>query len=508
MLLGNVLGLVLGAGRDIVLAARFGATEQTDAYFLAFTVPNLVWLSMLSALMASFIPSYSDVEARQGRDGADRFARGVGRVLIALFLPISLLYALGLPWLLDAIGRGAPDSVVDRGVELGYLMAPIVVISVVSSLLASLLYLHDHFALPALGQGLISGIVIAAVFLLRPLGIEAVAVGTLIGFVLKLSLEYFVLCRLNPSYRRPWTAVAGPFGPDVWPALRLLVLALVGFNLIGQGTQLLERTYASHLETGAITALQYATKLGWVPLQFASAIAVALLPALARHAVTTDELASPRQLTTGVAVVTIVTFPAAFALLILADPLTTLVYERQAFGEAEALLTVEALQGYAWGLPAVAASLVLWNVLYAWRDMKTPILISSVALAGYALLNGPLGLGDRVFGVALANALTSILMLGGILIALRVKGGSAALEPIARRLGAVTVAALVTLALPAAIGRLAIERGTGDLDSVVSRVALVAVAALLYAATIWRTALDDGVILRTVRRYAGRLIGA
>lgn len=501
VLIGNGLGLALGAGRDVILAARFGATEETDAYFLAFTVPNLVWQSMLVALMASFIPSYSAVEAESGRREADRFARGMLRLLGIAFIPLTALYALASPWLLGALGSGSPQSTIDRATELSYIMAPLVVVSVISSLLSSLLYAHDHYALPALGQGIVSGVLIVCILGLSSYGITSVAIGTLIGFMVKFGLEIVVLCRINPSYRQFWV---GTIGPNVWRAVRLLILALVGFNLVGQGTQVLERSYASHLEPGAITALQYATKLGWVPLQFASAIAVALLPPLSRHAVSSDAVGSPHQLTTGVGLVTIVTIPAAFALLILADPITTLVYTRQAFGEAETSLTIQALQGYAWGLPAVAASLVLWNVLYARRDMTTPILISAVALMGYALLNSGFGLRESVFGVALANGLTSAITLIGIVVALRVKGGDAAVRPVVDRLAGVAKVAVICLALPVAIAW-GIDRGVGDLDRGLTRLALVVVTIALYAAVIWQQRLDDGVVLRASRRLFGRV---
>jgi putative peptidoglycan lipid II flippase len=503
VLIGNGLGLVLGAGRDIILAARFGATEETDAYFLAFTVPNLVWQSMLAALMASFIPSYSQVEARAGRREADRFARGVLRVLTLVFLPLTAAYAVAAPWLFRALGD-YPQTTLDQATELSYIMAPLLAVSALSSLLSSLLYAHDHYALPALGQGLISGVLIVCILALDSFGITSVAVGTLVGFLLKFGLEIALLCRLNPSYRRFWV---GTVGPHVWGALRLLVLALIGFNLVGQGTQLLERAYASNLDEGSLTALQYATKLGWVPLQFASAIAVALLPPLSRHAVATEETAveSPRQLTTGVGLVTLVTIPAAFALLLLADPITGAVYTRQAFGDAEARLTSEALQGYAWGLPAVAASLVLWNVLYARRDMKTPVLIGAVALAGYALLNSVLGLRESLFGLALSNALTSAVTLAGILIALRLKGGAAAVRPVGRRLLAVARVALLCLALPTAVAWL-LDRALLDLDGDPQRVAFVAATLLLYAAAVRREDLDDGVVVRAARRFAARLL--
>ncbi len=504
VLIGNGLGLALGAGRDIILAARFGANAQTDAYNLAFTIPNLVWLSMLSALMAAVIPSYSRVEADEGRAAADRFALGVLRVLAIVFVPLALLYALFLPRLLAALGPGSSDATIKQATTLGYIMAPLLVVTVLSSLLVSLLYLHDQFALPSLGQGLVSGVLIVSIVAFGSNDIITVAIGTLVGFLLKFGLEIVLLCRVNPSYRRPWD---GLIGPSVWHALRLLGLALVGFNLVGQGTQLLERTFASHLDDGAISALQYATRLGWVPLQFASAIGVALLPALSRHAVSADALESPRQLTIGVGIVTIVTVPAAFALLILADPLTTFVYTRQAFGAAETRLTFEALQGYAWGLPAVAASLVLWNVLYARRDMKPAVLISAIALAVYVLLNVA-GLRESILGVALSNSLTSIVMLTGILIALRTRGGATIVAPVTDRLLAIARVSLLCYALPTAIAwaaqRAVAAQTTLSLDGTISRLLFVAVTSGFFGFMVWREGLDDGVVLRTAQRYSGK----
>ena len=197
---GTMAGVALGFARDVSLSAKFGTTFQSDAYFLAFALPTFVWLSMSTVLQSVFIPLYASLEVRSGVDDARAFARGGILFLSAAFGALALVYAVATPQLLQLFDRGRTDQTYLLAVKLSHVMAPILVLSVLSSLFSCLLYLNGQYLLPAFASSLLNGAILVGVFY-PGASISAVAVGTVAGFLLQVLVFFVALCLNDHSYR-------------------------------------------------------------------------------------------------------------------------------------------------------------------------------------------------------------------------------------------------------------------------------------------------------------------
>jgi putative peptidoglycan lipid II flippase len=404
-LLSRILGLI----RDIVVARFFGAGMATDAFFVAFRIPNLLRrLLAEGSLTIAFIPVFSEYLTQKSRKDAFELARAVLYLLSLILAVVTVLGIFLSPWIvrLQAWGFGASGPKYDLTVLLTRITFPYIFLVSIVAFFMGILNCLRHFAAPAaapifLNLGIIASTLWISPFFSQP--IIGVAIGVLIGGVLQVLLQLPWLVQKGVSLRPCWM----PEHPAV-KRIGILILPAIYGSAIYQLNQFIGTLLASFLPQGSVSWLYYADRLVQFPLGvFAIAISTAALPSLSKQVAEKDMSEFRETLSHSVRLTLFITIPAMAGMMVLGKPIIQVFFQRGAFGPLSTVMTERALFYYTLGLWAFSVNRVLVSAFYAFQDTKTPARIATIALlanVGFSLiLMGPLKHG----GLALATSLAS-----------------------------------------------------------------------------------------------------
>lgn len=401
-LMSRCTGLI----RDIVIATMFGAGFGTDAFFVAFTIPNLLRRFFAEgSLTAAFVPVFSGVRHHGGDADAVRVARQCWSLLLAVMAVVTAVGILCAPWIVNLVGHGfgsVPGKML-LTIELTRIMFPYIFFVSLLALATGILNVYGHFFIPALTPVLLNlSIICSALFLggFFTLPIEALAWGVVVGGVLQLCVTMPVLRRFGFSLTPVWRI-------DHPAVKRIAVLMLPGIAgvAIYQINVVVTRLLASFLEQGSVSYLYYSQRLFEFPQGiFIASLAQALLPGMSRSAAARNEGELLGSLQHALSLIFIITIPAALGLALCAEALFSQLFMRGAFDFTDVNNTATALIAYAPGLVFVGVSRVIVPLFHAWEDTRTPVLVSFWTLVVNAV--GGLVLMQYFTYVGLAAALT------------------------------------------------------------------------------------------------------
>ena len=500
---------ILGLVREQVLAALFGAGDQMDAYFVAFRIPNLVRdLFAEGAMSAAFVPTFTRHLTLHGKQDAWRLGNNV---LNALMLVTGVTVALGMVFVRPLVSLYAHnfESVpgkLELTTQLARVMMPFLTLAAIAAAVMGMLNSLRHYFLPALAPATFNIIAIAFALFLTPvmpaLGlprIMAVAVAVTVGGLTQIGLQWPSLHREGFRYR--------PVLDFTDPGLRR-VLLLMGPGTIGlAATQLnlfVSTLLASNQGTGAVSWLQYAFRIMYLPLGlFGVSIATVVLPAAARHAAVKDTAAIRDTVRRGLSLMLFVNIPAACGLLLLSTEIVRLLLERGHFTPADTTATAAALRLYAVGLVGYSTTRIASPVFYALGRSRVPVALSMVSVTVNFVLSlllvrvlGFTGLALSTSIAALVNASMCVALLRGPLNGV---GGRALMFALGKVLVAsAAMIAAVTLtrwALPSSATHVGTLRQAGSLLMMIA----VGVAALMGSAHLLRIEELD-VVASAIRR--------
>ena len=417
------LSRILGFVRDAVIAWLLGAGFSSDAFIAAFRIPNLVRrLFAEGSLSAAFIPKFADCMVNKGQGEAFDLARSAFKLLGIVLMALVIGGILFAPWIARVIAPGFAADKLSLTVNLTRLMFPYLFFAGMLALCMGILNVLGHFAAPALAPVLLNITIIGSVFFLSPhlkRPVVGIALGVLIGGFLQLVLQLPVLRRLGFRFwsgaklKHPELKKMALFVPGI-----LLGSAVYQINII-VGTLL-----GSLLAEGSVTFLYFADRLVQFPLGiFAMAAATAVLPSLSRQAAArqVDELRDT--FSQALKLVFFISIPAMVGLIVLREPIVTLIFQRGEFDASASRLTAQAVLYYSVGLWAFSAVRILAATFFALQDIRTPVLTAVISIVANFILGlilmKPLAHG----GLALATSLASILNLGLLVRAIRAKLG-------------------------------------------------------------------------------------
>ncbi len=423
---------VTGLVRDLLIAATFGASAMTDAYNVAFRIPNMFRrLFAEGAFSQAFVPVLGSTLAQQGEVATRAL---VDRVATVLSWALALTCALGVlaaPLLVWALASGLQQN--PRGFEAAVFMTrwmfPYLGLISLAGMAAGVLNTWRRFAVPAASPVLLNVAMIGAAWLGAPwfksLGIEpvyALGGGVMLGGLLQLGVQIPALARIGMLTRIGvrWSAVKAAWSdPASQRVMRLMVPALFGVG-VSYLSVLINTQIASHLITGSVTWLSNADRLMEFPTEMLGvALGVVLMPRLAAAKATEDSAAYSSMLDWGLRLVLLLAVPCAVALLTFSLPLVATLFHYGAYTAADVRQTSMALVGYGVGLLGLVAIKVLAPGYYASQDIRTPVRIAVVVLVLTQLLNLLLVPRLQVAGLALSTGLGALInalwLLGGLL---------------------------------------------------------------------------------------------
>ena len=379
----SILARLVGFVREQAIAAQFGTSMATDAYVVAYTIANIVYLIIGGALATVFIPVFAAYLPKAGdkekpgvgsekATSAWKLASTVFNLTTLVLGTITLLGILASPVLVRLIAPGFEEEAALLTTQLTRIMFPITVLYGLSMLAGVTLNSLQHFAVPALGSVVFSLTVLASVFTLGSVwGIVGLAAGTVLATGLQVLIQVPVLRRKGMQYF-PRLDLKHPGLREIGMLMGPVLLG----NTIAQAYVFIERILASGLAEGSIAALNFANKLTLLPFNlFALAINIAIFPTMSAHAANRDLPALRKTTFSGLKLVALLTLPAMALLMALAEPVVRVVFERGAFDAHSTEMTTLALNFYLLGLFALGAYNVLNRAFYALHDTRTPVII-------------------------------------------------------------------------------------------------------------------------------------
>jgi len=462
----TLLSRTLGYIRDAVIAWYFGAGLNSDAFIAAFRIPNLLRkLLGEGSISNAFVPVLTDYLAKDGKVEAFRLARSALWVFSVILAVVSICGIILSPLIVKLIAPGFMDSPgkVALTIVLTRIMFPYIFFIGLVALCMGILNVFGHFATPALAPVLLNLSMISSVFFLCPHFSQPVlglAIGVMIGGGLQLALQLPAMIRQGFIFRQE----ASIFHPGLKKIGRLLPPVIIG-GAVYQINVLVGTLLGSFLQEGRVTVLYFADRLVQFPLGiFAIAAATAVLPSLSRQAASNDTAAFKDTFNYCIRLTLFLTIPSMVGLIILREPIITLLFQRGEFSLQAVRLTARALLYYAIGLWAFAAVRIVSATFFALKDTRTPVVMATVSIAaniglGIGLMK-PLDHG----GLALATTLASVLNLGLLVYALRKKLGSLGWTRIAQSAAKTLGSAAIMGAVVWAVARLLIPTEGGALS--------------------------------------------
>lgn len=407
------LSRILGLVRDILIANFFGSGMSADAFFVAFRIPNLLRrLFAEGSLIVSFIPVFTEYLQNKSKEDAFLLARVVLTFLVCIVTVITILGIILSPLIVRVIapGFGGMSEKYALTVLLTRIMFPYIFLVSLLAFFMGILNSLKHFAAPAIAPIFLNLSMIAVLIFIVPYmrtPTIGLALGVIVGGVIQMALQIPFLMNKGLSFAPKWNIRH--------PALKkigMLMLPTIFGSAIYQINQLIGTLLASLLREGSVSYLYYADRLVQFPLGvFAIAISTAVLPSLSREAAQGDIYRLKQTLSHALRLTMFITIPAMVGLIVLRQPIITLLFQRGAFTSFTTTMTAQALLYYSVGLWAFAGLRVFVSAFYSLQDTRTPVKVAVVAMianiAFSLALMGPLKHG----GLALALSLASTLQL-------------------------------------------------------------------------------------------------
>jgi putative peptidoglycan lipid II flippase len=407
---------VLGFARDMIVALIFGAGPVTDAFFVAFRIPNILRrLLAEGGLATAVIPVFSDYAVNRSREALLGMLRAVLAAALLVLGVTAILGVIGAPWVLGVIAPGFSDPAQrELAILLTRVMFPYLILVGLAALAMGVLNSQGRFFAAALGPAVLNLGMIACVLLLaRRLDppIVALAIGVLIGGAGQLLVQVPGLRALGLLVR--------PSGelhhPAVIRVARLLLPAVFGLAAV-QVMVFVNTLLASLLPAGSISFLYYADRVMEFPLGiFGIALASASLPAMSRQAAVGDMPGVAGTLNFALRLAVYVSAPATVGLVVLAGPITRVLFERGRFGPEDTAATAVALVWYAAGLVGFAGARIAAQAFYAIAEPATAVRLGATAIVVNVAAAWGLMLVMGHAGLAAASALGAYVNLLGLL---------------------------------------------------------------------------------------------
>lgn len=445
----TMLSRVLGLVREQLFAVLLGATKFADAFIVAFRIPNLLRdLFAEGALSQAFVPTFKSALRRGGTEAAYRLGNRVAGTLLAVIGTLTIIAAAGAPEIVQVMAGDFADTSgkFDLTVVLTRIMLPFLAMVSLAAVAMGMLNAQGRYVTPALAPATFNLVCIAIGLGLWGLGLDGtkVAMGwaaaTLLGGMAQLAIQIPAL------WRQGWRPRLGLDltlrDPDVRRVAMLMIPAIAGLAAV-QVNVFVNTIFATQ-EAGAAAWLNYAFRFLQLPIGvFGIAIATVSTTRYADAAAEGNRPRMAKQLGEGLRLVAFLTVPATVGLVVLAEPIISLIYQHGRFGSEDTRATVAALELYSLGLVAYAGVKVVAPSFYAASLSRLPMLASVGAVIGNLALNLTLHpfYGYRV--LALGTALAATLNFGILYIAFHRRISPLPHRALLGHLGRVTLAATI-----------------------------------------------------------------
>ncbi|MGY5267769.1 murein biosynthesis integral membrane protein MurJ [Paraclostridium bifermentans] len=446
LMAATLIAKILGFGRELALASAYGASGTSDAFLVAMNIPAVIFSAIGTSLGTAFIPLYCDLEAKQGKKASLRFSNNVLNIVVLLCLITSLVGVVFTEPIVKLFAVGFKGETLTQAIYFTRVLILGMAFLGMSYIMMAFLQVKENFVIPGLMSVPYNMLIIISIFLSVTINPNLLPWGTLIGLSLQFIFQYPFARKKGFKYR-PYINLKDEY-------LKRM-LWLIGPVLIGvavtQVNSIVDRTIASTLVEGSISALNYATKLNqFVMGMFIVSISSVIYPMLSKLSTENNKKKFKESIVTAINVVTLIIIPISVGAIILAEPIVKLLFQRGEFDARATQMTAIALIFYSIGMLGFGLRDILGKIFYSLQDTKTPMINGIIAMVLNIVLNlafvkyTNMGLG----GLAFATSISSLVTIALLSVSLRRKigafGGKKIISVLIKSIIAALLMALVT----------------------------------------------------------------
>lgn len=412
---------LLGFIREMLIASKFGSGMETDTYLIALTATSLITSLIGTALNTTMIPILSEIESKEGKKGKIEHTNNILNIVFILSILLVLVGWIISPIIIKILAKGFAGEQFDLAVKLMRIGLPVMIFSGIVNIFRGLLQSEMMFTESAAANFPFNfTYIFFLLFLSSKFGIKGLMVTSVLAVGTQILIQIPGMKKMG--YRYKWEFDLKD--TYIRKILILTVPVLVGVA-IDEINVIVDRTLASNLAVGSISALNFGNRLKSLILGiFIAAITTVIFPMLANESNTDNYDSMKRIMGYGINVILLITVPATIGLIVLAEPIVQIAFERGAFDATATLMTSQALIFYAIGIVPIALRALLTRVYYSLQDTKTPMVNGAISVVFNIILNIILVKFMGHTGLALATSIATTIATVLLLYGLKKKIGS------------------------------------------------------------------------------------
>ncbi|MBB6454544.1 putative peptidoglycan lipid II flippase [Salirhabdus euzebyi] len=400
-----IIGKLLGFVREITIASNFGISPETDAYNLAMTINIVIMAIAGTALSTGMVPVLSDIKSTRSLELQNKYLSNISNIIILTTGIFALLIIIIAPYIVEILGSGFTNEQKVLAVELTRIGTPIIVFVLTSTAFSAFLNSREVFGIPAIAGVLNNIIFIVLLFFLKINGVTGLMKVASFAYFCQVLFIIFYLPKQNYKHKM----IVDFKDKNMIKTISIMIPIIMG-AAVQQINVLIDKMIATSLTPGSISALNYANILNLTILTvFIMAISTIIFPRLANAASWKDYSSMVSTTEKAIRLVILITIPSTIFIVLLADDIVRVIFERGVFDSKDTSMTSTALKFYSIGLIGFGIREVLHKVFYSLKNTRTVMINGIIAVIINILLNFALAPLMGHAGLALATSISGII---------------------------------------------------------------------------------------------------
>lgn len=487
---------VLGLFREVTLSFFYGTSNMSDIYLIALTIPTVIFSFVGIGLITTYMPVYTEVMQRDGKDAANKLTSNlINCVILICTIVVGIVFIFATP-IVKGFASGFEGEVLETAVFFTRISILGIYFMAISNILKGFLEIQKNFIIPAI-KGFVFNITL----------IISIALSTIVdnlilpvGIVAALMLQTILL--LPSSRKLGFNYTFGIQLKDKYlKKIMLLSIPVILGVSVNQINVLVDRTIASQITVGGISALNYADKLGFfIQGVFVVSIVTVMYPVLTKLSANNNICEFKKKTSDFISVVHIFLLPATVGSLIFSEQIIMLLFGRGAFDQNAIQMTSNALFYYSIGMIGFGQRQILSRVFYSMQETKTPMINAAIGMMLNIILNIVLSRYIGIGGLALATSIAAIFTSVLLFISLRKKIGSFGMKKISITfLKALIASVLMGIITKLCFELLSIQENLAFLVSII-------IGVISYSAIIYFMKIEEvDIVVEIVKSRLGKL---
>lgn len=493
----TILSKVFGFLREITLSYLYGASNISDAYLISITIPSVIFGFVAAGLGAGYIPMYSKILQNDGEAEAERFTSNLINIIIVICTIIIFAGLLFTDQIVKLFAFGFEGETLALTVQFTKISLLAIYFTGIVAIFSGYLQIKGNYIIPALIGLPLNFFIIMSIIISPSTNILVLALGYIIAvasqvllmipYMRKNKYKYKMTFDLKDNYIINMAHIALPI--------------ILGVS-VNQINVLVDRTIASQIAVGGISALNYADRLnGFVQGIFVLSIATVIYPVISKMAAQKDMMRFKKSLAEAITGINLLVIPATVGFMVFAVPIISVLFRRGEFDNQAVLMTSYALFFYSIGMAGFGLRDILSRAFYSMQDTKTPMINASIGMLLNIILNIILSKYMGIGGLALATSIAATFTTFLLFVNLRRKIGPFGMKQISISFLKVLFASLIM----GLFAKLSFDYLTTTLSQNLSLLVAIGVGVVLYFVIIYFMRIDDvDVIVGAIKRQLGR----